>query len=326
MGKVIAMAGGGSADSDELTANRSHVLSGYTAITHDSDGEPVTGTLALTGNATDICVLAGNTYYSTDAKTKRTGTMHDHRGTPQHIDAMRNQNGRFEVAVASGYHGYSWADNSYEYMTYAEVANTAGLTASKMIKGQSCLGISGTATSDANAAAGNILSGKTAYVNGNKITGNIASMGGQTITPSASQQTVSCSGKYMTGNVIVNPCCRVYSYDSTVNVLGKNQTSSIKNISIPVNVLNGEYVFLSLYVSSLGFPRGSSDSFKINQKNPTIYTYSNQVQVYFEISADGKYITGTTLTPTSGASSSGLNRNSEICIRVTVLPYLLLYK
>lgn len=32
----------------------------------------------------------------------------------------------------------------------------------------------------------------------------IATQGGQTINPSASQQTVSCSGKYMTGNIIVN--------------------------------------------------------------------------------------------------------------------------
>lgn len=50
MGNVIAMVGGGgAADSDELTANRSHVLSGYTAITHDSDGEPTTGTMPNNG-------------------------------------------------------------------------------------------------------------------------------------------------------------------------------------------------------------------------------------------------------------------------------------
>lgn len=55
----------------------------------------------------------------------------------------------------------------------------------------------------ANAAAGHILSGKTAWVNGSKLTGNIASMGGQAITPTAAQQTVSCSGKYMTGNIVV---------------------------------------------------------------------------------------------------------------------------
>ena len=43
------------------------------------------------------------------------------------------------------------------------------------------------------------------YHNGQgHVTQSIATMGGQTITPSASQQTVACSGKYMTGNVVVN--------------------------------------------------------------------------------------------------------------------------
>jgi len=56
----------------------------------------------------------------------------------------------------------------------------------------------------ATAAAGQILSGYTAWVNGSKLTGSIASLAGQTITPSASQQTISSSGKYMTGNVVVN--------------------------------------------------------------------------------------------------------------------------
>ncbi|MDW2799905.1 hypothetical protein RZO55_20240 [Clostridium boliviensis] len=43
------------------------------------------------------------------------------------------------------------------------------------------------------------------YHNGlGKVIQNVASMAGQTINPTASQQTVSSSGKYMTGNVVVN--------------------------------------------------------------------------------------------------------------------------
>lgn len=43
------------------------------------------------------------------------------------------------------------------------------------------------------------------YHNGlGKVTQNIATLGGQTINPTASQQTVASSGKYMTGNVVVN--------------------------------------------------------------------------------------------------------------------------
>lgn len=59
-------------------------------------------------------------------------------------------------------------------------------------------GVTGTFTSDANAAAGDILSGKTAYVNGNKITGSIPSQAAQTINASTSDQTIA-SGRYLSG-------------------------------------------------------------------------------------------------------------------------------
>lgn len=43
------------------------------------------------------------------------------------------------------------------------------------------------------------------YHNGSgKVTQNIATMGGQTITPGNSQQTISTNGKYMTGNITIS--------------------------------------------------------------------------------------------------------------------------
>ena len=62
-----------------------------------------------------------------------------------------------------------------------------------------------TSSSFGNATAAQVLSGKTfTSTAGIKVSGTIASLGGQTITPSSSQQTVSCSGKYMTGNIVIN--------------------------------------------------------------------------------------------------------------------------
>ncbi len=57
------------------------------------------------------------------------------------------------------------------------MATAGGLTAEKLLEGQSAFGIAGTATSDATAAANQISSGKIAYVKGSKVTGTLAERG-----------------------------------------------------------------------------------------------------------------------------------------------------
>lgn len=58
-------------------------------------------------------------------------------------------------------------------MPFEDVSSAIGLTSDKILTGNTILGLEGTATSDANATTNDIVSGKTAYVNGEKIEGNI---------------------------------------------------------------------------------------------------------------------------------------------------------
>lgn len=77
--------------------------------------------------------------------------------------------------VASGSQPDSWMFEGNRKMKlgipYNLVANKLGITAGKIKKGETIAGVTGTYTSDATATASDIASGKTAYVNGNKLTG-----------------------------------------------------------------------------------------------------------------------------------------------------------
>lgn len=78
MGQILSTGCGTYTDLDSITASADDVLSGKVIV--NKDGDPITGTLELTGTAVDNQVLAGKTYYSTDAHTKRTGTIQSQPG------------------------------------------------------------------------------------------------------------------------------------------------------------------------------------------------------------------------------------------------------
>ena len=224
--------GGGGASSDELTAARGDVLKGKTAVTSDSSDEPAEGTLELTGDAADSHVLSGKTYYNKDPITRRTGTMPNRGAVAQELAAGGS------YTVPEGYH------------------NGGGKVTANSLASQT----------SANAAAAQIRSGYTAWVNGVKIAGNIASMGGQTITPTASQQTVSCSGKYMTGNIIVNGIAAYYYKGGGYTLSSSRRSFKVYNysnkykdlyyITVPQSILPRSTkfaVFMLFYIDSRGW-------------------------------------------------------------------------
>lgn len=79
--------------------------------------------------------------------------------------------------------------------------NSGVISPSKIMQGQNILGLDGTATSDANATAAQILSGRTAYVNGVKLTGTMAALNPLSSGYISSSAPSSVTGSFIDWNI-----------------------------------------------------------------------------------------------------------------------------
>ena len=134
--------------------------SGNNAVFYDTTG----------ADAADGDVLSGKKYFGGSGQS--TGSMTDNGTVTSTISTVAQS-----VTIAAGKHSGSGS------VSIAS-AEQAKIIPGNIKSGVTVLGVSGSSTvvdtSDANAAAGHIISGKTAYVNGSKITGNLT-------TPTISQ-------------------------------------------------------------------------------------------------------------------------------------------
>ena len=156
------LSGGGGVGSDELTATAANVLEETTYVGADTDDELAEGTMQHLTNRATITHTAENATKVIEGDAAFTSINSD--GTA-----------RAEIRY-NGTEGFI-TPNTLFAVDQGTMASAGGLTAEKLLEGQSAFGIAGAATSDATAAANQISSGKIAYVKGSKITGTLAERG-----------------------------------------------------------------------------------------------------------------------------------------------------
>ena len=149
-------------------------------------------------------VLSGKTFYQGGAK--RTGTM-PNRG------AYNITPGTSNIAIPAGYHNGS-----------GYVVGDPDLVTDNIKAGANIFGVAGKTsvvdTVDATAVAGDILSGKTAYVNGSKLTGTMPNRGAYNITPGVNNITIPAGYHNGAGVVYGDPDLVAANIKSGVNIFG----------------------------------------------------------------------------------------------------------
>lgn len=123
----------------------------------------VTSSASGQGSATPEKVLASETFQSSASSNVQTGTM------PDHSDATTSINGQ-PVPVSGGLEVFP-TEGYYNGTSAKVMIPDSDFVAGNIKAGIDLYGRTGTFTADANATAADIKAGKTAYVNGVKITG-----------------------------------------------------------------------------------------------------------------------------------------------------------
>lgn len=221
------------------------------------------------GNTIAAHVLAGD-IFSNDVDTGLVGTM-------QNNGAITITPAATAKIIPEGYHN-----------GLGTVATDTNLISANIKAGKTIFGVSGKSsvveTSDGTATAGQMLSGSTAYVNGSKITGNIASKPAAIITPTTSNQIISAN-QYLEGvqTILGDPDLIASNILNGVSIFGVTGNVTIQS-------LGGKRVAFGTTVSqtlNLSFTPDIVIVYLINQTDVTNYSTGTVLKLAVHESSTG---------------------------------------
>ena len=242
------------ADQTVADATSADILSGKTAYVN---GSKVTGTIPtktssdFTASGATVSVPAGY-YASAASKSVATATQ----ATPTisvsaagTITASATQDaGYVSTGTKSATHSLPTTKGGTitpsterqtvaAYGTYVTgdvvVSGSVNLVPEKIASGVNIFGVTGTYTNDANAAAGEILSGKTAWVNGSKVTGTMTNQGAKTSSLNAGgSYTIPAGYHNGSGKVTANSLASQTSATATASDIASGKTAYVNGSKV----------------------------------------------------------------------------------------------